>query len=493
MRFASVCSGIEAASTAWRPLGWECAWTSEIDPHACSVLAARFPDTPNLGTLIGLSERLTDDERAIDLLVGGTPCQGFSVAGKRGGMDDPRSRLAWEFLGVARVARPCWLAWENVPGCTSTADGRDFGAVLGAMAGLGYGLAWRILDAQFVRVDSHPRAVPQRRRRMFVVGHLGDWRPPVAVLLEPESMRGDSPPRREAGQGVAGTVTQGFGVGGPYPERADMLTVSGTLNSRPNGSGGLGTDFDCNGGVIAEVAPTLNAHFGEKQGLEDQHINGGAGLFVAETLRSHPRPGSNTAGAVVAHTLRAEGHDAGEDGTGRGTPLVVFDTTQITSPDNRCQPASGDPCHPLAAGAHPPAIAFQSAASPSNSMNPSECAPTLDAGKADKMAVAIQSRIGTQKPDAAQNGRGWSGDGAAYTLESGGPTQSVAAGMTVRRLTPLECERLQGFPDHHTAVPHRGKPMADGPRYRLLGNSMAVNVMRWIGERITLFAEMENA
>ena len=466
MRFGSVCSGIEAASVAWRPLGWECAWTSEIDPHACSVLSARFPATPNLGNLIGLSERLTDDERAIDLLVGGTPCQGFSVAGQRGGMDDARSRLAWEFLGIARVARPRWMVWENVPGCTSTADGRDFGAILGAMAGLGYGLAWRILDAQFVRVDSHPRAVPQRRRRMFVVGHLGDWRPPVAVLLEPESMRGNPPPRREAGQGVAGSLrSRAPHCSGLASESASIVInqpmIAGTVTKKWGISGTSGPSGDECQNLVAHVSG----------------IDGGAGLFVAPPLTGNPYG----------------------DHESREGLLVPFDPTQITSPENRCQPSAGDPCHPLAAGAHPPAIAFTSKDHGADASD--DVAPTLRAAGHDAShanagappAIAIDARqdpccyeehtgahgaefpphavavmqegMDRPNPDAGPKGRGWSIDGAAFTLEASHRPQSAAVGMTVRRLTPLECERLQGFSDDWTAVPPPRQ--ADGRRAAL--------------------------
>ena len=384
MRYASVCSGIEAASVAWRPLGWECAWVSEIDPHACSVLSARFPDTPNLGDLIGLSERLTDDERAVDLLVGGTPCQGFSVAGQRGGMDDPRSRLAWEFLAVARRARPRWLVWENVPGCMSTAGGRDFGAILGAMGDLGYGVAWRVLDAQHVRVDSHPRAVPQRRRRVFVVGYLGDWRPPVAVLLEPEGMRGNPPPRREAGKGAARP-----------------------LASCPGGGSGYRLDSD-----TAETPPLTGNH--------------------------------------------AMGHDASHANAG-GQVAVAVDARQ-------------DPCvYREHTGAH------------GSEFPPHAVAVLEQRGRRDGVNLEVRQDGTANALRGSSGGRAGTGIGAIHS------------GMTVRRLTPLECERLQGFSDGHTAVRHRGKPMADGPRYRMLGNSFAVNVARWIGERIAMFETVSPA
>lgn len=424
MRYLSVCSGIEAATVAWHPLGWQAAAYSEIEPFPRAVLAHHYPETPCHGdfTTIG-----ADEYGPIDLLVGGTPCQSFSIAGLRGGLADERGNLALEFLRLADRTRPRWLVWENVPGVLSSEGGRDFGTFLGGLGQLGYGFAYRVLDAQHF-------GVPQRRRRVFVVGHLGDWRRAAAVLFERHSLSGNFAPRREKGQ------------------------VAPTVPSRSTGGGGLGTDFDCDGGLIrwpAEIAPTLNAHFGDKMGLENQHINGGCGHFVA-------------------HSLRGEGFDASEDGTGRGTPLIAinmqggkgqagwvkecsptlgadsqmhaiaFDTTQITSAANYSNPRPGDACHPLAAGAHPPALAFN-----------------------------------------------WQSGGDCRGLE---PMPTVSAltkeqtpaitGSAVRRLTPRECERLQGFPDDYTAVPYRNKPAADGPRYKALGNSMAVPVMAWIGERI---------
>lgn len=256
MRYGSICSGIEAASVAWHPLGWRASFLSEIEAFPRAVLSHHYQEVPLHGDFTTIRAGEYDP---IDLLVGGTPCQSFSVAGLRGGLDDERGNLALEYLRLAQRLRPRWLVWENVPGVLSSGKGRDFGAILGGMVELGYGFAYRVLDAQYVRVDGFGRGVPQRRRRVFVVGHLGDWRRAAAVLFEPESLRGNPAPRRQAGEGIAPTIS-----------------------ARPTGGGGLGTDFDLDGGLIAaDVASTLNAHFGDKQGLEDQHINGGGALFVA--------------------------------------------------------------------------------------------------------------------------------------------------------------------------------------------------------------------
>ena len=369
MKYLSVCSGIEAASVAWEPLGWKCAAMSEIEKFPRAVLEHRYPDVPLHGDFTTIKE---NEYGPIDLLVGGTPCQSFSIAGLRGGMADDRGNLALEFCRLALRTRPRWIVWENVPGVLSSNEGRDFGAFLGSLAECGYGFAYRVLDAQFVRVQSHAFAVPQRRRRVFVVGYLGDWRRAAQVLFERESMCGHPPPRRESGKDVAGTIS-----------------------SRTTGGGGLGTDFELAGGVVADpVSHCLNA--------------GGMGRQDWET-----------------------------------ESFVAFDTTQITSPTNHSIPQNVS--HTLAKGQHAPAIA-------------TSITMASDPIHSRELAQPVTCR-----------------NGDAGTIQKGG---------SVRRLTPRECERLQGFPDGWTDVPYRGKKAADGPRYKAIGNSMAVNVMSWIGQRI---------
>ncbi|MCA8018115.1 DNA cytosine methyltransferase [Burkholderia metallica] len=355
LRFGSVCSGIEAASCAWHPLGWQTEFVSEIEPFPCAVLAHHYPTVPNLGDMTKYKEW---PDAAIDLLVGGTPCQSFSVAGLRKGLADPRGNLMLTYLAIAERYAPRWLVWENVPGVLSSNEGRDFGTLLGGLAELGYGFAYRVLDAQFF-------GVAQRRRRVFVVGHLGDWRRAAAVLFERESLLGHPAPSREARQGIAPT-----------------------LSARTKGGGGLGTDFDCDGGLIPQIARALTT--------------------------SNQRIDAETETLLVAHSLRGEGLDASEDGTGRGTPIV--------------------PVRSICMGSDP--------------INAYELAQPI-------------------------------------TRRNGDPG-TIAIGSAVRRLTPRECERLQGFPDDYTLIDVRGKPAADGPRYKVLGNSMAVPVMRWIGKRIEL-------
>ena len=248
MKYLSVCSGIEAASVAWHPLGWQSAFYSEIEPFPCSVLAHHYPDVPNHGDMTKFQEWTN---HAVDVLVGGTPCQSFSVAGLRKGLADPRGNLMLTYLAIADKYRPEWLVWENVPGVLSSNNGRDFGAFLGGLAQLGYGFAYRILDAQYF-------GLAQRRKRVFVVANSRNWRRAAAVLFERESLSGNPAPSRENREDIAGTI--------------------GARTGRSIGA----QDAAC-GHMIewpAEVVPTPDAHYGDKMGLENQHINGG-GLFVA--------------------------------------------------------------------------------------------------------------------------------------------------------------------------------------------------------------------
>ena len=238
MRYLSVCSGVEAASVAWHPLGWEPVGFSEIESFPAAVLAHHYPTVPNFGDLTK-HEAWPLASGSVELLVGGTPCQAFSVAGKRAGLDDPRGQLMLAYLDLAGRLRPRWIVWENVPGVLSSNGGRDFGAFLGGLEQLGYGWAYRVLDAQWF-------GVAQRRRRVFVVAHFGKGNLAAKVLFESESVRRDTPPSRETRQGVAADVENGAGKR-LWP---------------------------------ASLASTLNAAFGEKQGLEDQHALGGAPLFV---------------------------------------------------------------------------------------------------------------------------------------------------------------------------------------------------------------------
>lgn len=359
LRYLSLFSGIEAATAAWEKLGWDCVGVSEIEPLPCSILAHRLPGIPNLGDITKITEQQIMALGDIDFIVFGSPCQDLSVAGKREGLAGERSGLFSYAIRIIEWARKhCNLRfamWENVPGAFSSNKGRDFAAVVGALAGLedveppknGWGkegaalgvhgmLEWAVLDAQWF-------GLAQRRRRVFAFVDFGDWASRPPVLLEPESLRGDTPPSRETRQEAAHDV-------------APSLISSGRGTERV-------------GETRGQVSQTLNAV-----------------LHKGQTM-----PEKNRSPAVL-------------------------------------------------------------------------------------QSLSVH---GTQDPDIAEN--------FAHTLGRNRGQENVVqlpGQIKVRRLTPIECERLQGFKDNWTQVPHNGKPAADGPRYKAIGNSMAVNVMFWIGCKI---------
>jgi DNA (cytosine-5)-methyltransferase 1 len=436
MRYLSVCSGIEAASVAWHELGWEPVAFSEIEPFPSAVLAHHYPSVPNWGDMTKFKEW---PDESIDLLVGGTPCQSFSVAGLRKGLDDPRGNLMLTYLAIADKYRPEWLVWENVPGVLSSNGGRDFGTFLGGLGELGYGFAYRILDAQYF-------GVAQRRRRVFVVANARSWQRAAAVLFERHSLSGNPAPSRETGQGSAP------GAKGCAPVSGEVSAI----NFKPIIPQGCGGD----------IAPTLNSAFGSKLGLDNQHIDSGAGLFVRDVMGT----GSKGGCATVAVAWTGDGVTAdpisaseGRTYTHEGTSFRLHNCVQ-----------------------RPVAIAIRTANTSSNGCGiDEETSYTLD--QAQGQAVAFE-------PGSIARNAGPVGESPlARTLrrEMGDNQPAVRIGMQVRRLTPVECERLQGFRDGYTNIPWRKKPKApDGPRYKSLGNSMAVPVMRWIGGRIAMVEKM---
>ncbi len=268
VRYLSVCSGIEAASVAWEPLGWEPAAFAEVEKFPSAVLAHHWPQVPNMGDM---TRHESWNLGAIDLLVGGTPCQSFSVAGLRKGLHDPRGGLMLTFLEIAQRQRPRWIVWENVPGVLSSDGGRDFGAFLGALGALGYGFAYRVLDAQWF-------GVAQRRRRVFVVGCLGDGAAAATVLFESESVCRNPAPSREARERTAATLVRGSarsgGIG--YDNQAifsqngdnfvrpsDYPEVVGTLSDGAHQGGGLTDKMPTRAAYSPCVANPLTARMGK--------------------------------------------------------------------------------------------------------------------------------------------------------------------------------------------------------------------------------------
>ncbi|HCB0383506.1 TPA: phage N-6-adenine-methyltransferase [Klebsiella pneumoniae] len=400
MIYGSICSGIEAATVAWEPLGWKEAWFSEIEAFPSAVLAERWPEVVNLGDMTKIAAAVRAGEvQAPDVMVGGTPCQAFSIAGLRNGLADARGQLTLSYVELAnaiddkRIERgedEAIFVWENVPGVLTSHD-NAFGCFLAGLAGEScelepsggkwthsgcvYGpqrtIAWIVKDAQYF-------GVAQRRKRVFVVASARKGFDPGQVLFESEGVRRDTPPSREPKSAVAALTARGVGTCGADDNQAQA------------------------GHIIAECA------------------NGD-----------------------ISHTLKAEGFDGSEDGTGRGIPVIAF--------------GGG------------------------NTSGNIDIAACLTArGQRIDFDVETFAVHGTQDPDTNRE--------LAHTLgRNHGQENAISNGMLVRRLTPVECERLQGFPDNHTLISWRGKEATecpDGPRYRAIGNSMAVPVMRWIGERI---------
>lgn len=334
----TACSGIGAPEHAWRDLPFKFIGCSEIEPFPCAVLKHHYPNVTNYGDMTKYRDWKLDEP--ITALFAGTPCQSFSVAGLRQGLDSPNGNLALVFLGMVERFAPRYVIWENVPGVLSSNGGRDFGAFLGALGELGYGYAYRTLDSQHF-------GVPQRRRRVFVVGYLGDWRRAAAVLFERKSLHGDITKSRKTRQKVAPSVEKGSPAAvyenHATDSRIKEVDVSPTMAARW-GTGGNNVPLVQSANQTqwpAEVGNTLSADYGDKMGLNDQHINVGA-------------------------------------------PYLV-------------------------------------------------------------------------------------------------PSQD-----RVRRITCKEAEQLQGFEPGYTDIEYRGKPAPDSQRYKALGNSMAVPVVKWIGERIQM-------
>lgn len=404
MRYVSVFSGVEAASLAFEQLGWEPVCFCEVDDFPSQVLRKRFPRVPNLGDIRDVRwKEVLREWGPVDLVVGGSPCQSFSIAGNRTGLDG-ESGLMWEYVRCVREVMPRWLLWENVPGALSSSHGEDFRCLLESLDDLGYGLAWRVLDAQFF-------GVAQRRRRLFVVGSLGSRRS-CEVLFEPDSLRWDPPTSREKRAELA----RGAGI---------RAKAAGFKFSAGSSAGSTG--------YSEELSPTL---------IADYHNAAVYGL-AGNIENRKPENGGNGAGWC----------DPDENGmyTLTATDRHAVCMTDTQSGASVSEETSGAlTCHSV------------------------KDAPVVAFAQNTRDEVRLQN-----------------GDGSIAGALSANPgmkqTTYIADGYVLRRLTPLECERLQGFPDGWTDVEYKGKSAPDTLRYKAIGNSMAVSVMKWIGERIERF------
>lgn len=693
MRYGSVCSGVEAASLAWIPLGWECKFVSEVEPFPCAVLQQRFGASAPINVLDPNENGITDADRKlrlnwikqykqlnkkgkipnegdftkigkkyagqIDLLVGGTPCQDLSVAGKRAGFDGERSSLAIDFVRLAYESQCKWFIWENVPGVFSSNKGRDFATLLSLFTGREvqvpkdgfktagfvrnarrdrYGVAWRVLDAQFTRVPGFPFGIPQRRRRVFVVGYFGDWVRAAEVLLEPNRLSWNTPPRIKARESIAGFTGQDFALAGG--ELCNSGTDGGELLEQSSVKG-----FDCYNQILTDdvsmtvtskrsdphhvpcavqsvkstfwngkdVAETLTAKGADDRmpdknrlpcvisSTDTYHLNSAEdGSCLTPKARDYKDPQivclNDQGGSVMAveengnaGTLRANAHgneqivcyenhandsrvkEMGEScqtlnsrmGTGGGNlPLVqeYYDwhsqNVRASKIEDDCSPTipaamgmggasmttpmfvrdcyavdqgagksscsvsenisptlatthGGEPAVQVIHGAETPisnsehanpvtcnhnglencvAIAFEPGMAKrdgSDNRFTEEFSGTLRSNAGDNQtAVAIAENVIGRKVETGGNGV-VAQEELAYTQNATGVMG--VCNSTVRRLIPVECERLMGFPDNHTRIVWNGKSpeeCPDAPRYKACGNSMCVNVMRWIGMRI---------
>ncbi|EHQ1051359.1 DNA cytosine methyltransferase [Salmonella enterica] len=505
MRYGSVCSGIEAASVAWEPLGWQPAWFAEIEAFPSAVLATHWPDVTNLGDMTGIAAAVhAGDVEAPDVLVGGTPCQAFSIAGLRNGLADKRGQLSLSYVELAnaiddkrreRGEEEAIIVWENFPGVLSSKD-NAFGCFLAGLAGEScelqpaggkwpnagcvYGpqrvIAWRVLDAQFF-------GVAQRRRRVFVVASARNGFDPAAVLFEFNSLCRDTPPSREAEKAIAALTARGVGTCGADDNQAQaghILPVIGALaaHSFTGGAGGRPE-----GAAVGHFIPTFGG--GNCSGpiniaacltAKGQRID-----FEVETFAVHGTQDPDT-NRELAHTL---GRNNGQENACIAFSYKDYGGDAVVDMAPTLRAGNHDTSH--ANGGQPPAIAY--------------------AFKAGQGAKA--GGIGYQEEQSPTLTSASSGTNLA---------PAVIQSLAVRRLTPRECERLQGFPDDHTLVPYgrritpekmdrdfakylmRGGRLtfeeccgraADGPRYKAIGNSMAVPVMRWIGERIAAALPVE--
>jgi DNA (cytosine-5)-methyltransferase 1 len=583
LQYGSVCSGIEAVSLAWQRLGWRPAWFSEIEPFPNAVLAHHYPDVPNLGDMTGIADQVrAGTATAPDILVGGTPCQAFSVAGARKGLADPRGALTLKYTELANVIdetrqqlhqQPSVIVWENVPGVLSDKS-NAFGCLLGALAGESRELqpagakwtnagcvsgphrriAWRVLDAQYF-------GVAQRRKRVFLVASGRDGFDPAEVLFEPDRLRGDSSPGEQAWQIATGPFEGSAYRAGSFPgslagayQRVSVTVCFGGGNRQgPIAKAACLTarghkcDFEVETfaaqAVTGQQAHALNTAIGGKGSSED---GTGRGVPIVTQLTS--RSATPVAFAQNSRNeVRLEAGDGqivgalsvGGGKPGQGMPAIAYVPTPNSPSDGHgdektpmlgftAQGSGADVLENLAptlrAGGHAeshanagvmPAIAFKTLQATFNydisgtlishySKEP-QTADTILGPDLVARSVAIRGREGSTTAELggavadALRASGGGSDKAHVLLpsleayfhgellppdESG---WSQWACWRVRRLMPVECERLQGMPDNYTLVPYRGKPAADAPRYKAIGNSMAVPCVAWLGQRLSKY------
>jgi DNA (cytosine-5)-methyltransferase 1 len=431
VRHGDAFAGIGGFGLAARRLGWETVWAAEIEPSARSVYAARLG---RAGLRFDRDIRESRELPAIDVLTGGFPCQDLSVAGKRAGLAGSRSGLFFELARILDESRPTWFVFENVPGLLSSNSGRDMGVVLSTLAELGYGVAWRILNAQFF-------GVAQRRRRVFIVGHSsGDERRAAAVLFERAGLRGDSSEIGEEGRDVAYCVTRRTREGGD--PTSDQYVTVGTLQ-KPNGGWRV-----------------------DAEGARDGQL-------------------------VVTHSLRAEGFDASEDGTGRGTPLVSL---SLKSGGNDRHDATHQTyiaptlrCGGMADSKRPAGSSYDNTPLVADPISAVEGKRYTSEGNCFRLVNAfdVETFRKSHRATSSEDAEHWNAAAVADTVTAFDQTDVRATTLALDGSTPNTAgmRDVAGIPAALDVCPIC-EVGPDTPRYRGLGNAVAVPVVEWILRRI---------
>jgi DNA (cytosine-5)-methyltransferase 1 len=520
LKYLSLFSGIEAASVAWKDLGWEPVGFSEIEPFPCAVLKHRFPNTPNYGDITKWKEwGLVPG--TVDVVCAGSPCQAFSTAGLRKGLDDPRGNLALVTLGLVEFLKPKWFIWENVPGVLTAQSGSAFGAILTALGDIGYGWSYRVLDAQHF-------GVPQRRRRVWLCGYrdpvtgVADWRPPAAVLSFSESLcwnpakswKKRKAPADDAASGAGATGNEGgagagcWWDGGQVSQTLDAVLSKGQTMPEKN-------RFP----AVLEPTPFRKSKRAQSETDDESWVEG----QEANTLNNFDLGDTRTTHAVVEPICF---EPRSQDGHARvcGDVSPTLNTAQVGQrqpcvaisfqPGNLRREAGADPSTKTFptlkcdSGDQSPHVAIVQASElrMRGEMTEKDICPTLTAGakQGDTEPLAVHpvipldgmnllSRLG----ECGENHsiQSFNPGDPSFTLKKGGTQHGILTPMAVRRLTPTECLRLQGFPDGWTQIPWKGKTAEecpDGPQYKAIGNSWAVPCARYIGERINMVEEIKD-
>tara|TARA_A100001515_G_scaffold145040_1_gene151504 strand:- start:4265 stop:5818 length:1554 start_codon:yes stop_codon:yes gene_type:complete len=458
MKYLSLFSGIEAATVGWHHLGWECVGVSEIDPFACEVLKQRLPNTPNLGDITKITKEQLNEKypNGLDIVVGGSPCQAFSIAGLRKGLEDPRGNLMLEYIRIVATVLPTYFIWENVPGVLSSNKGRDFGTLLQAMEQLGYNMCWRTLDSKNF-------GVPQRRRRVFLVGSTRNGKHPFEILFECESLQRDNTESRETRKDNTPKTPAST-------EEHDRIFLTNT-RSEVRYSGGNGLTAGC---ISASSGINQTNYLMTKTPESTGKHDNRSMTVYHSNHRSVPPKEHTQCPTLLAHM-----------GTGgNNVPVTLMNPAQPNNSPKETHYAPSLIARMGTGGNQVPLIVF-----PFKYPRLQQHAGCLMASdgayKLDHQTVTSEKLI-VEKQYAstlcARDHKGVASDSFGHDSQ-----QLVNTKTKVRRLTPIECERLQGFPDNWTRISWKGKEPKDCPtshRYKCLGNSMTTNVMRWIGERI---------